>query len=129
MPNNSASGTAAVNRTGPAVTVKVSDSVNNYGVYTLTYNDVATGDDLATLAQDVNSRKQPNARYLLPRPAAITPGTVVLCFVTLVPVANQGPLQFTVAAFQGAVRIDDRTAVFSIDSTQPANAAIRLEFV
>jgi hypothetical protein len=128
-----ASSTATVIRTGPPVTVKLFDSQNNFGVYTLTYHDVTTGGLLATLATNVNSHDPappgnvPNA-YLLPRPAATTPGTVAVCLVTLVPVGTAGPIQFSMQAFQGEQRIDDGKAVLQINAAVPTNEAIRMVF-
>lgn len=128
MPNPIAQGTATVDPNGPQLFVEVYDGPNNFGVFTLTLNDGATGAALSYLATNANSYNVPQLRYPVPLPANQLTGKVLVCLVTLVPAGTQGPLNFTLNVFQNNKTIDDGNAKLAITSAQPENGAIRVVF-
>jgi hypothetical protein len=125
MDNPVAQATAKINPAGSQPFVQVFDSINNFGVFTLSLHD-ASGSTLALLASNANSFDTPKVRYVIPLLAAQAVGKVLVCRVTLVPAGALKPLGFTLNVVQDDRIIDDGNAKLSIDSNQPENAAIRV---
>jgi hypothetical protein len=117
---------ATVNPAGSQPFVQVYDSPNNFGVFTLSLHDGASGATLSVLASNANSDDTPDVRYVIPLLASQTAGKILVCRVTLVPAGTAGPLGFTLNVVQDDKIIDDGKAALSIASNQPENGAIRV---
>jgi hypothetical protein len=130
MASRIARATATIQPNGAQPFVEVFDSPDNFAVFTLSLHDKESGATLSTLATNENSFdfNQPKVKYVLPLAPEALPGKVLVCAMTLVPVApGAGRLKFTLNVKQGTSVVDDGGGVLDLPSTEPITAAIRLE--